>query len=90
MDHLKQAGTTDSAREMLNIVVNTTACRLAQVFSTNPYAIWTCSFLGVQLDQSPPHVVLSHRESVLVFSNGTHFNYRPTKGVVASLEPSIE
>jgi len=36
VDHLKQAGTTNSARERLNIVVNTGAGWLAQVFSTHP------------------------------------------------------
>jgi len=36
MDNLKQAGTTDSARERLNIVVNTGASWLGQVFNTRP------------------------------------------------------
>jgi len=36
VDLLKQAGTTDSGRERLNIVVNTGASWIAQVFSTRP------------------------------------------------------
>jgi len=44
----------------------------------------TCSFSGVH-----PQVMLGHRESVAP-SNGIHFSYGPTSGVVAHLGLRIE
>jgi len=67
-------------------VVNTGASWLAQVFST---AVGTCSFPGVHPHQSRPHVVLGHRESVLIPSNGAHFSYGPASGVVARMSNNI-
>jgi len=88
--HLKQAGTTDSTRERLNIVVNTGAIWLAQVFSTRPdMPSGPAAFLVFTLI-SALLTSCSVTENVLVPSNGTHFSYGPANGVVASLKPSIE
>jgi len=72
IDHLKQAGTTDSARERLNIVVNIGTSWLAQVFSIHPDMPYgPATFLGFTLIRALL-TFCSVTESVLVPSNGTH------------------
>jgi len=79
LGHRDNSGPLEAARERLNIVVNTGASWLAQVFNTHPdMPSGLAAFLGFTLIGA---------ESALVPSNDTHCSYGPASGVVACLEP---
>jgi len=83
VEHLKKAGTT--ARERLNVVVNTRASWLAQVFSTHPDMpdiSVPASFLVFTLIRA---LLMLCSVTERVSSNGTHFSYSPASGIVTGL-----